>query len=118
MRVDCVWLFTRGYCEQALDGNDEVHPEIEDGFEEVGIDELASFSEAWLRVCGFLYKVASFNRGELAFCAFAAGCGADDGRIAPRRKFDEQGATLPLGADRQEQGARQALFLEEVANVL
>ena len=103
-------LFTRGYCEQAPDGNDEVHPEIEDGFEEVGIDELAGFSEAWPRVCGFLYKLASLNRGELAFCAFAAGCGAG--------KFDEQGATLPLGADRQEQGARLALFLEEVANVL
>ena len=111
-------FFTRGYCEQAPDGNDEVHPEIEDGFEEAGIDELVVFSEAWLRVCGFLYKLASFNRGELAFCAFAAGCGADDGRSAPRRKFDEQGATLPLGADRQEQGARLALFLEEVANVL
>ena len=67
------------------------------------------FSEAWPRVCGFLYKLASFNRGELAFCAFAAGCGADDGRSAPRRKFDEQGATLPLGADRQEQGVRLAL---------
>ena len=111
-------FFTRGYCEQAPDGNDEVHPDIEDGFEEVGIDELVVFSEAWPRVCGFLYKLASFNRGELAFCAFAAGCGADDGRSAPRRKFDEQGATLPLGADRQEQGARLALFLEEVANVL
>ena len=67
-----------------------------------GIDELTGSSEAWPRVCGFLYKLASFNRGELAFCAFAAGCGADDGRSAPRRKFDEQGATLPLGADRQE----------------
>ena len=91
---------------------------MEDGFEEAGIDEVVVFSEARLRVCGFLYKLASFNRGELAFCAFAAGCGADDGRSAPRRKFDEQGATLPLGADRQEQGARLALFLEEVANVL
>ena len=46
-----------------------------------------------------------------------SGCGADDGRSAPRRKFDVQGATLPLGADRQEQGARLALFLEEVVNV-
>ena len=111
-------LFARGYCEQAPDGNDEVHPDIEDGFEEVGIDELVVFSEARLRVCGFLYKLASFNRGELAFCAFAAGYGADDGRSAPRRKFDEQGVTLPLGGDRQEQGVRQALFLEEVVNVL
>ena len=67
MRVDCVLFFTRGYCEQAPDGNDEVHPDIEDGFEEVGIDELAGFSEAWPRVCGFLYKLASFNRGELTF---------------------------------------------------
>ena len=104
MRVDCVWLFTRGYCEKAPDGNDEVHPQIEDGFEEVGIDELAGFSEAWLRVCGFLYKVASFNRGELAFCAFAAGCGADDGiRLARIGKNKERAWQL---------------FLEEVANVL
>ena len=84
----------------------------------LGIDELTGFSDAWLRVCGFLYKLASFNRGEIAFCAFAAGCGADDGRSAPRRKFDEQGVTLPLGGDRQEQGLRQALMLEEVAKVL
>ena len=55
-----------------------------------------------------MYKLASFNRGELAFCAFAAGYGADDGRSAPRRKFDEQGVTQPLGGDRQEQGARLA----------
>ena len=41
----------------------------------------------------------------------------NDGTSAPRRKFDEQGATLPLGGDRQEQGVRLVLFLEEVVNV-
>ena len=57
LRVDCVLLFTRGYCEQVPDGNDEVHPDIEDGFQEVGIDdELTGFSECLASCLWFLVQ--------------------------------------------------------------